>query len=192
MKKKILEAIAILLLSGIVFTSCKDSDIFGVETDKEALMTDEVKNEENLDKSSNLKEMQEDVQTLLVHVCGAVKTPGVYALNDGDRISDAVDMAGGIVQDGDADAVNLAAFVTDGQQIRIPFAGEPSVNDGVVNINTASEEELCTIPGIGETRAKQILEYRSEHGPFTSAEDLMNVPGIKEGTFNKISKYIKV
>lgn len=192
MKKKLIEAIAVVLGSGIVFLSCRNSDVFTVETDKNSNLTDEVKTGESLEITEETTESETDKQDVLVHVCGAVVNPGVYLLSDGDRVRDAVQAAGGMKQDADGDIVNLASFVLDGQQIRIPYIGEESAGDGIVNINTGTVEDLCRIPGIGETRAKQIIRYREEHGLFTNKEDLMQVPGIKEGTFAKISEYITI
>ena len=98
--------------------------------------------------------------------------------------------------------VNLAEILTDGQKLQIPFQGEVSdaqisdneeiVTDSRVNINTASLEELMTLKGIGQTRAEQILEYREKQGSFVSPEAIMNVDGIKQGTYDKIKDNIKV
>ncbi len=131
--------------------------------------------------------------TLFVHVCGAVEEPGVYELPAGSRIYNAVVTAGGFDIEADREAVNLVEEIADGEQIRIPFIGEQSfyAGGGLIDINSADVEDLCEIPGIGESRAGAILAYREEHGNFQSPEDLMKVPGIKEGIYARISPYIE-
>lgn len=136
-----------------------------------------------------------DVQ-VFVYVCGAVNSPGVYELENGARVCDAVEAAGGLTEKAEASAVNQARLVADGEQIYVPESAESGVVDyevtqrtelnGKVNINTAGKEELMTLTGIGETKADSIIAYRTEHGSFAKTEDLMLVDGIKEGVFNKI------
>lgn len=138
---------------------------------------------------------------LMVHVCGAVQSPGVYELCPGDRIFDAVEAAGGFSRDAAGHTLNLAQPVEDGIQIRIPTQSEAaellqavsiSSEPGKININTAGEEELTSLSGIGESRARDILAYRKEHGPFRSIEDIKQVPGIKNAVFEKIKDDITV
>ncbi len=156
---------------------------------------------------------------IYVFICGQVENPGVYCLPEGSRICDAVEMAGGCLDTADINAVNQAERLTDGAKIYIPAIGEEpdsgmagasglgasesensdlladsqsGMNSGKLNINLATREELMTLPGIGETKADAILEYRDSHGSFTSIEELMNIAGIKEGVFNKIEEYIMV
>lgn len=134
-----------------------------------------------------------ETPTLFIHVCGAVEMPGVYELPIGSRIYDAVLAAGDFDAEADREAVNLVQELTDGEQIRIPFIGEGSDagRNGLIDINTAGEEELCQIPGIGESRAGAIIAYREEFGRFESVEELMKVPGIKEGIYARVSTYIE-
>lgn len=135
-----------------------------------------------------------------VFVCGAVVKPGVYELPYGSRIYEAVALAGGITDDGAYMAVNLVEPVSDGQQIFIPTNEEYEEKQeeiyqsesGLVDLNTAGKQELMTLTGIGESKAEAILAYRSEHGGFSSIEELMQVPGIKEAAFEKIRDYITV
>lgn len=135
---------------------------------------------------------------IYVYVCGAVNSPGVVILQEGSRAEAALEAAGGFRQDARTDYVNLAAKVTDGEKLYFPTVGEAiprpeeSAGDGLVNINTADEETLCTLPGIGQSRARDILRYREENGPFESGEDIMNVPGIKDSVYGKIKDKIKV
>lgn len=156
---------------------------------------------------------------IYVHVCGAVKNPGIYELSDMSRIADAVDAAGGFTDKASENYLNLATIVSDGQKIVVPTKSEvkkegmkdtgisddmnasvdnpagksdDSGNNTLININTAGIEELTTIPGVGEAKAKSIIEYRQKNGNFSCKEDIMNITGIKEGVFSKISDYIVV
>lgn len=152
--------------------------------------------------SDNGAPKKEENQPAFVHICGAVANPGVYELPAGSRIIDAVDMAGGLNENADGTYVNLAAVICDGEQIFIPTVEEALVMkqapqqtgifSGKVNINTADKALLCSLPGIGDTRAAAILAYRQEHGSFSEIEDIMQVSGIKESSFQKIKELIVV
>ena len=145
-------------------------------------------------------------ELLSVHVCGAVNHPSVYQTEEGTRIYRLIEMAGGFTQEAAKDYLNLAMEVTDGMQIRVPTKEEVKNNpptaltgpevvsqeEGKVDINKADEAALCTLPGIGESRAKSIIRYREEHGGFKEARDIMNVSGIKEAAYEKIKDYIVV
>ncbi len=142
---------------------------------------------------SEKENMQEDtLEVIKVHICGEVYFPGVYTVYSGSRIYEVVKAAGGFTKEADMNKVNQAREVSDGEQIYIPSVYEKDTEDssGLIDINSATKEVLCTIPGIGETRAEQIIKYRETYGRFTSIEDIMNVSGIKEGTFEKIAPYI--
>ena len=130
---------------------------------------------------------------LTVYVSGAVATPGVYALPDGSRVEAAVTAAGGLLPGAEANNINLAMLVTDGEQINVPGIVDTShVNAGRVNINTATLDELDALPGIGPTAAQNILDYRLQHGPFQVIQEIQNVPGIGPATFAGIQDYISV
>lgn len=140
---------------------------------------------------------------IYVYICGAVCNPGVYELPLGSRVYQLVDAAGGMSEDADKQGVNLAETVADGQMVRIPFCTETESQpmettpvgisaDGKVNINTASVEQLMSLSGIGETKAKQIITYREENGAFPDIEAIMQVSGIGEGTYEKIKDSITV
>jgi len=128
----------------------------------------------------------------VVHICGAVNDPGIYEFYEDQRLYELIEKAGGFDEEADTDAVNLAMGIEDAQQIRIPYIGEELVlsDDKLIDLNKANADELCTIPGIGESRAKAIIEYREQNGGFKNTEELMNVSGIKEATFNKIKPYV--
>lgn len=129
---------------------------------------------------------------LVVHVVGAVRRPGLYRLRDGARIADAVRRAGGARRGADLAAVNLAAPLVDGVQILVPervrSGGPPGAAGGTgsgmesvsgpVSLSSATIEELDALPGIGPITAEKIVDYRTEHGPFSSVDDLDAVPGI--------------
>lgn len=164
------------------------------------------------DDGTEQKDEQDQIPSVVyVHVCGAVKNPGVYELPAGSRVYEAVEEAGGFTEDADSSYVNQAQKLTDGVKLIIPTMEQTEAasesdaaetigvvgaaateQDDRININTASEAELCNIPGIGETRAAAIVAYRQEKGGFASIEDIMNVNGIKEGTYDKIKDRIKV
>ena len=155
-----------------------------------------------------------------VHVCGHVKKPGVYKLSAASRVCDAISAAGGLDKEADPAWWNQAAPVTDGMQIRIPskkevesgkaaafadssaeantrVSSDSDAQTGAdsresVNINTATVDQLVTIPGIGAKRAEDILRYREEHGKFSSVEDIKNVPGIGDGIYSRMKDHIRV
>ncbi|MCR5488219.1 MAG: helix-hairpin-helix domain-containing protein [Lachnospiraceae bacterium] len=141
---------------------------------------------------------------IYVYVCGQVVQPGVYEVPCEARIFEVLKLAGGVREEADLSAINQAQKLSDGQQIYIPSMGgddetgqegrkaEKPVDDGLVNINTADVSELVALPGIGETRARAIIDYREQQGPYQTVEDIMNVTGIKEGLYGKIADKIKV
>lgn len=154
---------------------------------------------------------------IVVHVCGAVVSPGVYMLDGGSRVYEAIDAAGGFSEDAAKDYLNQADMVPDGSRLYVPSIAEitedvehaantlpetygvkapdniaNSSNSTKVNLNTATKEELMSLRGVGESKANAIIEYRTSVGPFRTIEDVMNITGIKEGMFNKIKDNITV
>ncbi|MDE0547008.1 ComEA family DNA-binding protein [Microbacterium sp. C7(2022)] len=138
---------------------------------------------------------------LYVHVAGAVRAPGLYVLAAGARVVDAVAAAGGFADDADRSAVNLARVVTDGEQLYVPTPGEQiatpaepagAPGDGRVNLNTADVAALDTLPRIGPAIAQRIIDWRDEHGTFTSVEDLLAVPGIGEKMLDALRDLVVV
>ncbi|MFV0373582.1 helix-hairpin-helix domain-containing protein [Microbacterium sp.] len=120
--------------------------------------------------------------TIYVHIAGAVEAPGLYRLEAGARLVDAIALAGGFTDDADPAAVNLARPLSDGEQVHVTAHGEtrPEAADGRVSINTSDAAALQRLPGIGPALAARIIAWRTENGPFTSVDDLLAVPGIGE------------
>ena len=184
--------IVMAALTAMAVTGC------GTSGEKEILLAEtEAYPASSGGQTEDAEETESEEKSLIVHVCGAVADPGVYALPEGSRVMDAVQLAGGMTAEADAERLNLASVIEDGQQIRIPYqdeapeAGEDSPpRDTRVNINTAPLEELMTLPGIGESRAGDIMAYREKHR-FDKPADIMNVPGIKEGAFRKLEDRIR-
>ena len=156
-----------------------------------------------------------EAEPVIVHICGAVKAPGVYELEQGSRVMDAVNAGGGFLPEAAQDSCNLAEPVTDGCQIYImtkqesleaektsgirqtgrisgASAAVSGTGAGLVDLNTADKTALMTLPGIGESRADDILEWRSKNGGFQRIEDIMKISGIKKGAFEKIKDKITV
>lgn len=139
---------------------------------------------------------------LYVDLKGAIVNPGVYKLEDGKRVLDAIVLAGGFQTDADQTKINLAARVTDEMVIYIPTIGEVllhdtdipinEVEDGKININTATSGELESLPGIGASKAASIITYREQNGSFKEIEDLIHVSGIGNKSFEKLKDKIKV
>lgn len=136
-------------------------------------------------------ENEAEKELLCVHVCGEVERPGMYQLKPDSRVIDAIDAAGGFTKTAREASINLARFLTDGEQLYIGSV-EEEVKDDRININLASKEELMQLPGIGESKAEAILAYRSLHGNFISIEDLTKIEGIKDGVLQKIKDKITI
>lgn len=120
--------------------------------------------------------------SITVHVAGAVVRPGLVSLEEGSRVADAIEAAGGATVEADLAAINLAEPVDDAGQVVVPAAGEGGapIADGKVRINSAGADELATLPGIGPVLAQRIVDHRDAEGRFESAEDLLDVSGIGE------------
>lgn len=163
------------------------------------------------EESAPAEERPETEERITVFVCGAVEDPGVYEVPSDARLIDAVAAAGGFSSCADREWHNLARRVSDGERLQILTEDEtdllrqegktsedgcgsgPSADaDTIVNINTASLELLMTLPGIGETRARAILDYRNKNGAFASADELLNVSGIGDKLFGRIAGRITV
>lgn len=168
--------------------------------------SESVEEEELSHQEASQEESSEPAPLLYVHVDGAVKNPGVYEFQEGARVKDAIEEAGGLTPAGDTGSLNLAQRLSDEMKIHVPKEGEvaapsdltthPSGGGGEgkarkVNINRASLEELTSLPSVGESRAREIISYR-ERSPFVKPEDIMNVSGIGKKTFDKMKDLILV
>lgn len=161
------------------------------------------------DKSFSQHENKTDVQIesgeveeseLYVHISGAVKNPGLYKMKPNSRIADAIEVAGGSIEDANLDAINLAAKLSDEDKIYVPKIGEEvsnvvttttgsSSDTGKINLNTADINSLTNIPGVGEKTAQKILDYR-EKNKFKNIEDIKNIEGIGDKKFENMRDFI--
>lgn len=205
-KKKILW----MLLPMLIFGGCDTQDSILKRGQPENSSLEEQQDTETVysveSEAQNEKPEQEErslPKWIYVDVCGAVKNPGVYRIEAGSRVFQVLEQAGGCTEEASLETVNQADLLTDGQKIRIytmeeagqmekELQEEDSLLDGRVDINRAGKEELMTLTGIGETRAQAILAYRETNGNFSSVEELMQVEGIKEKTYEKLKDQIRI
>ena len=141
----------------------------------------------------NAENGQENAAEIYVHITGAVNNPGVIKLAQGSRLIDAIEKLGGLAENADTDSVNLASVLEDEDKIHIYTKDETAETGAVsvsgtgrVNINTASLEDLKTLPGIGDAIGKSIIDYREKNGAFRSLEDLKEVDRIGDKVFEKL------
>lgn len=193
MKKKIVFWFCAVYM-GLFLTACRSDSVL--------LIGGETVGTGQTAEALDARETEQSSQgVILVHICGAVVTPGVYELPIGSRVYQLLELAGGFSFDAAEGYLNLAAVLTDGQKIVIPTVEEAagdrygvsaSEAGGPVNINTADEALLMTLPGIGASKAQAIIAWRKEHGNYQTKEDIMLVPGIKEAAYEKIKSLITV
>lgn len=200
-KKENNKKIIVYILIGIVvvIASIKLIDIYYQNNNNEEITIQNVlTTEDEPEKIEN--------ETIKVYVTGEVKNQGVIELEQGSRIVDAIEKAGGQTEEANLKNVNLAYELEDGQKIYIPNKSEENTNeitdDGItgidskendtIDINKADEKELQELNGIGESLASSIIKYREDNGKFKNIEDLKNVPGIGESKFSNIKEKIKV
>ena len=148
-------------------------------------------------------EQVEAKRAVTVYVCGEVKKPGLVTLTEGQRVADAVNAVGGVIETADIDRINMAALLEDGMQVRVPMrivdaegrsksAGIGKNAEGQINLNTATEKELQELPGIGSAISARIVEYREEHGDFQNIEDVKQVRGIGNAKFEKLKDKVTI
>lgn len=215
--KKRMMALAVMGILALCLMSGCGRENDGVSLD-EIQVQEEADNTETLEDLREGQDIQKEASEgndssegkIYVFVCGEVVSPGVYELASDSRIYQAVEAAGGLRETAAGDYVNQAELMADGQRIYIPSAeevqsgsfgmpdsggnsvGGQTSSDGRVNLNTAGKEELMTLTGIGEKKAEAIIQYRDMSGGFGSIDELMQVEGIKEGTFEKIKEDIVI
>lgn len=213
LKNKIIIAVGVIIIAitvGIYFyrTTKDDSEI---EITEDNLTT-------NTAVENNNEIVEEENNTIVVHITGEINYPGVVVLKEGARVIDAIEAGGGETDEADLSSLNLAYMLSDGEKIYVPNKEETSQEsqereyitsakdnseqseNGAkstgtnfkININTAKQEELTQITGIGESTAKKIIEYRTQNGKFKSIEDIKNIPGIGDSKFNAMKEEITV
>ncbi|MGF7396923.1 helix-hairpin-helix domain-containing protein [Thermoanaerobacterium thermosaccharolyticum] len=192
----------IILLAVVLFTT--GYFIFEKNKNNDSNIDMSLKRTDSVLNAGNTNEIvsNEKPKEIKVYVTGLVKSPGVYTMKDGDRIDDAIKLAGGALEGADLSNINLAEKVKDEQMIKIPKVGEDNSStggigdvkkaDGKININKATKEELDTLPGIGEVTAQRIIDFREQHGNFQKIEDIMNVSRIGPKLFEQIKDKITV
>lgn len=217
---KISYAVSVILIISLSYflSGCGEASYFDKESE-EIELSDSYSSDSDSLKEEKAEEVKVSEDTpvpekLYVQVSGAVNSPGVFEMTEGDRVYMALEKAGGLRNDADVTFINQASKLSDGDFIYVytidevnsmkddPEShvgiGSPNENissqdsAGKVNINTASKEELMTLPGIGESKADTIISFRNENGSFKSTEDLKNISGIKDGVFSKIKDLITV
>lgn len=208
---KIANKITVIMLLCIFLTACKEETDVSLSDDTSVSSLEQIK---------DTQQQSQEVQEIVVYVNGAVKNPGVYTLKQGSRIYQAVAMAGGMTDKAKKDSINLAETAAGAQNIHImtkkeyqkyydrneDISADDQENYGgtmktgqknednisLININTDNQEQLMTLPGIGESKAAAIITYREENGRFSSKEDIKNVSGIGEATYANLKDLITV
>ena len=198
-KKKIkIVAVPVLVIAAVLF--------FWLNSGSDEIKIDEGNSSAIEEDGVSQQEVNSTQSHLYVDIGGEVMKPGVYEVSDGTRLFEVIDKAGGLTEDADIDGINRAETVQDGQKIMIGRHGEnPDENrdsysannvtdsgEGKVNINTADAAALQTIPGIGPSKADRIIEYRESEGKFNEIDDIKNISGIGNKTFESIKEYITV
>lgn len=208
-QKRIFIIVAIIVGLGIMYFIYNKVGTPSSEIEEDILV-------QNNSAESNGVSTEEEIGQIIVHITGAVKQPGIVKLEEGSRMEDAIEKAGGLTEDADISNVNLAYVLEDGIKIKIPsnldIEGEEeeiitddigeniaqdtdtttSTSEKQININKATETELETLPGIGAELASRIVEYRNQNGKFSSSEDIKNVSGIGDSKFEKLKDLICV
>lgn len=202
-KEKIIITVVILVISIIGLKLFLSKNAAKVDQFEEVVLTDTTDLIAETEKENN------DVVKMYVDIKGAVKLPGMYEVTSDMRVLNVIDMAGGLKETADDSQVNFSQRIEDQMVIYIPVEGEElsetaiagtnsntaniSKNeDGKVNLNQATKEELMTLSGVGEKKAEKIIEYREENGSFKTIEDLKNVNGFGEKSFESLEKYISI
>lgn len=216
----IMKQLFLFLVVSLLFLGCKKKETLVIsEDDLEQTQQElQLENDQFLVEKETVTEVKPlEEELIYVHVCGYVLNPGIYALEKDSRVYQAVEAAGGYLPQAAKDYLNQAKILMDEEKIVVysrkevegftkeeltesVYYGETTVTDqskndsnlNLVNINEADLEELMTLPGIGESRAQLILEYRENTGEFQSIEEIQQVNGIKEGLFEKLKDKITI
>ena len=195
-----LKLIAAIIIAGLLLIGLQQNS-----QEKSSVIPVQINASENTENSISQPEIAKN--EIVVHIAGAVENPGVYTLTEGQRVEDALQKAG-LTDQADADALNRAALLNDGQKIVVPFTDEahtinqqensiehslstPEQNHKI-NLNQATITQLMDLPGIGEVKAGAIIQYRQEHGGFRSVEELLQVSGIGRAIYAQVADCVYV
>lgn len=204
--------IMIIIVVGVIFVVVIGMYLYNVYGQNQ---TEEMANFYEEEEEKEVVAKEEENKKIVVHIVGEVNEPGIVEIEEGSRIADVVEEAGGITSQADVNKINLAYVVEDGQKIIIPNQEEVENNSGFsyissasgnyiedsmlsnkgedrVNINQATQTQLEELPGIGPSTALKIVEYRKENGDFREVEEIKNVNGIGEAKYEKIKDCICV
>ena len=208
-KMYVLIGVIIILCLGIYYFFPLEKGSSQKSVENNWLESEEKIEEANVEKENEVESISNPSQAkIFVDVKGAITTPGVYEASMGERVIDIIEKAGGLLDSADKNNINFAMKVVDEMVLYIPVIGEqnPSMAgvatggslpegttaDGKINLNSATESDLQTLPGIGPAKALAILEYRDTNGSFKTIEDLMEISGFGEKTFEKLKEHITV
>ena len=211
-KSIIFISIIIVCVIGTYYLFIKEKEYIG--NDSNLIISNGIEKET---KENDTKDIEEK-NKIVVYIAGAIKNEGVYELEENSRITDIIEKAGGLTDDANINNINLAYILQDGVKVYIPKDndkneikdqtniyvskenGESNIDNGTsvetknskININTATQTELETLPGIGPSTATKIINYRKENGKFNSIEELKKVSGIGDSKYNKIKEMIRI
>lgn len=205
-------SIIIVCVIGTYYLFIKEKEYIG--NDSNLIISNGIEKEAKENDTKNIEEKNK----IVVYIAGAIKNEGVYELEENSRITDIIEKAGGLTDDANINNINLAYILQDGVKVYIPKDndkneikdetniyvskenGESNIDNGTsvetknskININTATQTELETLPGIGPSTATKIINYRKENGKFNSIEELKKVSGIGDSKYNKIKEMIRI
>lgn len=203
--------IILFILFGIVYFETKQSEELAKQKSTfDTFSNENAENSVGLENSEDFftkeTETEDKSDIIYVYICGQVLEPGVKECSEGTRLYELIEYAGGMTENAAPEMLNLADVLKDGEKVYVPAIGEytdsaaaqnssgagGADNDGKININNATVQELMTLPGIGESRAQDIITYREQNGPFQSIEDIKKVSGIKDAAYNKMKELITI
>ncbi len=205
-------SIIIVCVIGTYYLFIKEKEYIG--NDSNLIISNGIEKEA---KENDTKDIEKK-NKIVVYIAGAIKNEGVYELEENSRITDIIEKAGGLTDDANINNINLAYILQDGVKVYIPKDndkneikdetniyvskenGESNIDNGTsvetknskININTATQTELETLPGIGPSTATKIINYRKENGKFNSIDELKKVSGIGDSKYNKIKEMIRI
>ncbi|MFZ0444748.1 MAG: helix-hairpin-helix domain-containing protein [Bacillus sp. (in: firmicutes)] len=192
----------LLVAIGAYYFIQLEGDVGGTQISNDWI-EEELPMDSNESQSLELEENPQEEENLVVDVKGAIKSPGVYEMRLGDRVIDVIEQAGGLHENADSNNINFAMKLVDEMVLYIPIVGEEltpeptgggvqNQDGGKVNLNKASEAELQTLTGVGPAKATAIIEYRDQNGGFKKVEEIMEISGIGEKTFEKFKDQITI